>query len=46
MDQNTISELTVSNMKENMIAWAMEHLDRREYIGWVKLERVLAQKPF
>lgn len=27
-------ELTINEMKENAISWAMEHLGRAEYIGW------------
>lgn len=38
-------ELTINEMKENAISWAMEHLGRAEYIGWVPLTRVLEQKP-
>lgn len=27
-------ELTIDEMKENMIRWAMEYVGRPEYIGW------------
>lgn len=32
------------NLIQNMITWAEAHLGKREYLGWVPLERVLAQR--